>query len=184
MTCVSDANTPPSIPSISFTHPSFQPGTALGIPGFTTDLANSGLPNLGITGFMSIGGDQMASSNWYQTDTTWQGTDVFNFRHGTHSFAGGVEIRKLITLRTANNNPRGGFTFSGTITGYAPADFMLGLPLNVTTPGPLVPGGGEQWRDGFFFQDNWQVNPKLTLILGLRYELPTVPHSTTAMGPS
>jgi outer membrane receptor protein involved in Fe transport len=157
-------------------------GTLIGIPGFTTDLANPGLPNLGITGFMSIGGDNMASSNWFQTDTTWQGTDVFNFRMGTHSFAGGAEIRKLITKRTANNNPRGGFTFSGTITGYAPADFMLGLPLQVITPGPLVPGGGQQWRDGFFFQDNWQASPKLTLILGLRYELPTVPHSTNGNG--
>ncbi len=168
-----------TIDSVNFFHTAdlANAGTNLGIPGFATDLANSGLPNLGITGFISIGGDNMASSNWYQTDTTWQGTDVFNLRRGAHSFAAGVEIRKLITLRTANNNPRGGFTFSGTIAGYAPADFLLGLPLNVTTPGPLVPGGAVEYRDGFFFMDKWQVSPKLTLNLGLRYELPTVPES-------
>lgn len=157
-------------------------GSALGIPGFTTNLANPGLPNFGITGFMSIGGDNMASSNWYETDTTWQGTDVLSWTHGAHSIQAGAEVRKLITLRTANNNPRGGFSFSGTLSGYAPADFMLGLPLNVTTPGPLVPGGAEQYRDGFFFVDKWQLSSRLTVTLGLRYELPTVPQSVNGNG--
>jgi hypothetical protein len=157
-------------------------GTELGIPGFTTTLANSGLPALGITGYMPIGGQNMSSSNWYQTDTTWQGADLFSWTHGAHSISAGVEIRKLITLRTANNNPRGGFTFSGTLSGFAPADFILGAVQTDTTPGPLFPGGGEQWRDGFFVVDKWQASSKLTLTFGLRYELPTVPHSTNGNG--
>lgn len=157
-------------------------GTNLGIPGFTTSLANSGLPALGITGYMPIGGQNMSSSNWYQTDTTWQGSDLFSWTHGAHSVSAGIELRKLITLRTANNNPRGGFTFSGTESGFAPADFMLGAIQTDTTPGPLFPGGGEQWRDGFFAVDKWQASSKLTLTFGLRYELPTVPHSTNGNG--
>jgi outer membrane receptor protein involved in Fe transport len=40
-------------------------------------------------------------------------------------------------------------------------------------------GGAQQWRYGFFFQDKWQVTSNLTLTYGLRYELPTVPQSTT-----
>jgi hypothetical protein len=59
---------------------------------------------------------------------------------------------------------------------------MLGIPQAITTPGPLFPGGGEQWRYGFFVQDKWQVLTNLTLTLGLRYELPTVPQSTTGNG--
>ncbi len=157
-------------------------GTNLGIPGFTSSLANSGLPDISIAGFMSIGGQNMASSNWYETDETWQGTDILSWTHGNHSIQAGVEIRDLVTTRTANNNPRGFFNFSGTISGYAPADFMLGLPLQVTTPGPLVPGGGTQYRDGFFVVDKWQVSQRLTLSLGLRYELPTVPESTNGNG--
>src|SRR6185312_12746550 len=120
---------------------------------FTTDLANSGLPNFGIAGYMPIGGQNMSSSNWYQTDTTWQGSDLFSWTHGAHSVSAGIELRKRITLRTANNNPRGGFTFSGTESGFAPADFILGAIQTDTTPGPLFPGGGEQWRDGFFAVD-------------------------------
>jgi hypothetical protein len=157
-------------------------GTEIGIPGFTTDINNSGLPNLGITGYMPIGGQNMASSNWYQTDTTWHASDVLNFIRGSHSMGVGFETRKLITLRTANNNPRGGLTFSGSQTGAPAADFMLGVVQQVTTPGPLVPGGGEQYRNGFFFTDKWQVTPKFTLNLGLRYELPTVAQSTNGNG--
>jgi hypothetical protein len=173
-----------TIDSVNFFHTAAlaNAGTELGIPGFTTDLANSGLPVLAITGYLAIGGQNMASSNWYQTDTTWQGTDVLNYTRGAHSFSIGLEIRKLITLRTANNAPRGQFNFTGGLSGSGAADFILGLPQNLTTPGPLFPGGAEEYRDGFFFTDKWQVGPRLTLNIGLRYELPTVPDSATGNG--
>ena len=93
----------------------------------------------------------------------------------------GLEIRKLITLRSANNSPRGSFNFTN-LTGSPAADFMLGVIGNVTTPGPLFPGGAVEYRDGFFFTDKWQATPKLTLTLGLRYELPTVAESTNGNG--
>ncbi|MBC8167188.1 MAG: TonB-dependent receptor, partial [Bryobacteraceae bacterium] len=151
-------------------------GTEIGIPGFTTDANNFGLPNIGITDFISVGGQNMASSNWYQTDKTYQFSDVISWNRGAHSISAGYDTRRLITARIANNNPRGGFVFSGTITGYAPADFLLGLPLQVTTPGPLVQAEVGQYRHGFFISDKWQFS-KLTLTLGMRYELPTVPKS-------
>ena len=151
-------------------------GTALGIPGFTTDIKNAGLPNFNITNFISIGGDNQASSNWYQKDKTYQFSDVLSWNVGPHSISAGYDTRRLITARIANNNPRGGFNFSGTITGYAPADFILGLPLSVTTPGPLVQAEVGQYRHGAFLSDKWQFT-KLTLTLGVRYELPTVPQS-------
>lgn len=167
-----------SIDSVNFfnTEALANAGTEIGIPGFTTDIANSGLPNLAITGYLVIGGQNMSSSNWYQTDKTYQFSDVLNWTRGAHSVSAGYDTRRLITARTANNNPRGGFNFTGTISGFAPADFMLGLPLNVTTPGPLFPAEVGQYRHGFFVSDKWQFS-KLTLTLGLRYELPTVPKS-------
>ncbi len=173
-----------TIDSVNFFHTAAlaTAGTSLGIPGVVTDLANSGLPNLAITNYDSIGGGNMASTNWYQTDTTWQGSDVFSWVHGAHAVSAGAEIRKLITLRTANNNPRGGYNFTGQYSGDAAADFVLGALASVTTPGPLFPGGAEEYRDGFFVMDKWQVRPKLTLSIGLRYELTTVPESATGNG--
>ncbi len=157
-------------------------GTQLGIPGFTTSADNPGLPSIGITNFMSIGGDNMGSSNWYQTDETWQISNTLSWTKGSHQIAAGFDSRKVITNRTANNNPRGGFSFSGAMTGNAAADFLLGIPQNITTPGQLYPGGAQQWRYGFFIQDKWQASRNLTLTFGLRYELPVVPQSTTGNG--
>ena len=151
-------------------------GTALGIPGFTTDINNAGLPLFSFPEYISIGGQNQASSNWYQTDKTYQGSDVLSWNKGAHSISAGYDVRRIITMRTANNAPRGSFAFSGTITGSSAADFLLGLPLTVTTPGPLFPAEVGQYRHGFFVSDKWQFT-KLTLTLGLRYELPTVPTS-------
>jgi Carboxypeptidase regulatory-like domain len=157
-------------------------GSQLGIPGFTTDEANPGLPVIAIANYMPIGGQNMASTNWFQNDTTWQISDIFSFTKGAHNLAAGFDSRKVITNRTANNAPRGQFSFSGQLSNHPVADFLLGLPNQVVSPGPLFPGGGEQWRYSWFLQDKWQVNSKLTLNYGLRYELPIVPQSTTGNG--
>ncbi|BDC47903.1 hypothetical protein F183_A02190 [Bryobacterales bacterium F-183] len=156
--------------------------TQLGINGFTSDDNNPGLPAIGIANYMAIGADFMSSTNWFQDDKTIQISDTLSIIKSAHNIAAGIDSRKVVTNRTANNNPRGGFTFNGQLSGSAPADFLLGLPQAITTPGPLFPGGGEQWRYGFFVQDKWQVNSKLTLTIGLRYELPIVPQSTTGNG--
>jgi hypothetical protein len=175
-----------TIDSLNFFTPGslFPPtaGTDLGIPGFTTSATNPGLPAVGITNFISVGADNQSSTNWFQNDKTYQISNTTSFIKSAHNISAGIDSRKVITNRTANNNPRGGFTFNGQLSGFAPADFMLGLPQAITTPGPLFPGGGEQWRWGFFVQDKWDVLPNLTLTLGLRYEYPTVPHSTTGNG--
>ena len=167
-----------SIDSLNFFNTPSQAGagTALGIPGFTTDINNAGIPGFGITDYISIGGQNSASSNWYQTDKTYQFSDVLSWNVGPHSISAGYDTRRLITMRTANNAPRGMFNFTSAITGSSVADFLLGLPSNVTTPGPLVPAEVGQYRHGFFVSDKWQFT-KLTLTLGLRYELPTVPES-------
>ena len=89
----------------------------------------------------------------------------------------GFEFRRLATGRAAVNSPRGAFTFNGTQTGYAPADFILGNQVSFGTPGPEIRGRVAGWRDGFFVLDKWQVSRKLTLNYGLRYELPTVPYT-------
>src|SRR3954454_1626322 len=81
------------------------------------------------------------------------------------------------TPREAPNSPRGPFPFYGTLSGYAPARFILGLPQTFATPGPEVHGHVAAWRDGFFVLDKWQVSRKLTLNYGIRYELPTVPYT-------
>src|SRR5262249_21132086 len=103
-------------------------GSDLGIPGFTGDVSfnNPGIPGFSIIGFQSLGN---GATNWFQTDTTWQGTDSFTWIRGAHTLIAGAELRKMTTGRAAVNNANGIFTFSNTApggTGNAAADFMLG----------------------------------------------------------
>jgi Carboxypeptidase regulatory-like domain/TonB dependent receptor len=148
----------------------------LGIPGFDADVrfGDPGIPVFSNTGMMTLGN---AATNWFQLDATWQGTDSFTWTHGAHTLIFGAELRKLITSRAAVNNSKGMFTFSGGFTGLTQADLLLGIPINDLTPGPQIRNKVAEWRDGFFIVDNWQASKKLTLNLGLRYELPTVPYT-------
>ena len=151
-------------------------GGILGIPGFNGDVIgnNPGLPEFNVTGFTGWG---VSGTNWYQDDTTWQGAEQLSWNKGSHNFMFGAEFRKLETGRSATNSSRGFFNFTGQFSGYAPADFILGLPANLQTYATQVRGLVAQWRDGFFALDNWQASRKLTINYGLRYELPTVPYT-------
>ncbi len=144
-------------------------GTALGIPGFDGDTKynNPGLPSVNVSTFsgLSAGG-----TNWYQFDTTFQASDVMAWNRGSHNVRMGFDLRRLATGRRAANDPRGLFNFTGDISGYPMADFMLGLPRTVIPPTDQIQGHVGGWRNGFFVNDNWQARRNLTLSLGVRYE--------------
>jgi hypothetical protein len=148
------------------------PGADLGIPGFDGDVryANPGIPSINISAFSGLGG---AGTNWYQFDTTFQMSNVAAYNRGSHNVRFGFDLRRMATGRRAANDPRGRFDFTGDITGHAVADFMLGLPRTVIVPTDQIQGHVGGWRNGFFVNDVWQASQKLTLSLGLRYELNT-----------
>jgi hypothetical protein len=151
-------------------------GTKLGIAGFDADSKskNPGTPEFNVSGFAGWGN---SGTNWFQTDHTWQASEQISWTFRNHAIMAGAELRKLYTSRSAANSPRGQFTFNGQFSGYAPADFMMGLVQNLVTPTVQYQGDVAAWRDGFFVLDNWQASRKLTINYGLRYELQTVPYS-------
>ncbi len=147
-------------------------GAALGIPGFDGDVVygNLGIPTVGISAFSGLGA---GGTNWHQFDTTFQMSNVLSYTRGTHNIRTGFDMRKMATGRRAQNTPRGSFTFNGDMSGYSMADFLLGLPRTIITPSEQLLGHVGQWRNGFFVNDVWNVMPRMTLSLGLRYELNT-----------
>ena len=151
-------------------------GAKLQIPGFDADVLynNPGIPDFtvsGFTAFLNMG------TNSFVSDKTWQGSEQISWTHGAHTIVAGAELRKLTTGVEGGTSSRGVFNFTGQFTGYAPADFVLGLPQSLTTPVAQTRGVIAGWRNGFFILDNWQVSRKLTVNYGVRYELPTVPYS-------
>jgi hypothetical protein len=71
------------------------------------------------------------------------------------------------------NRPNGDLTYSGGITGNAAADFLLGLPAQAraTTTQAIQDGHGGLYS--FFVPGRARLSPRVTLNLGVRYELPT-----------
>jgi hypothetical protein len=143
-------------------------GADLGIPGFNGDVRynNPGLPTINVSNFSTLG---TAGANWYQFDTTFQMSNVMAYNRGSHNVRFGVDLRRMTTGRRAANDPRGRFDFTGDVTGYSVADFMLGLPRTVIPPTDQIQGHVGGWRNGFFVNDVWQVSRDFTLSLGLRY---------------
>ncbi len=155
-------------------------GSLLGIPGFTGDVRfnNPGIPVMSISNFIGAGN---GGTNWYQDDTVWHGFDQVSYMHGNHSIQAGIDMRKLTVGRAAANDPSGNFVFNGAMSNYAPADFIFGTAQNDTTQANEPKGVFAEWRDAFYVLDEWQVSHKLTLNIGLRYELPTVPYSVNGI---
>jgi hypothetical protein len=103
--------------------------------------------------------------------------DTLTWIVGKHDFRmGGDVVRNAAIDGFALNrgNPRGSMTYGGTGTNPF-THFLLGLPPTtvsyVLQPRPAM--DVHNWEHGYFFQDTWKVTSKLTLNLGLRYELIT-----------
>jgi carboxypeptidase family protein len=104
--------------------------------------------------------------------------DTLTWIKGRHSIKTGFDVVYNSAIDGfANNrgNPRGLLTYS---TGTPPerfARFLMGLPATTAAYNDRLrpPMDVYNWEHGFFVQDDFKIHPRLTLYLGLRYELIT-----------
>jgi hypothetical protein len=86
----------------------------------------------------------------------------------------------------------GTFNFTGSQSGSDFADFLLDWPNQVREATGFYPGlrAGEQfcrlfgWRLPTFITDDWKVTPKLTISMGLRWELNSPVRDTRGLTPN
>jgi hypothetical protein len=133
--------------------------------GFTTIVFSDG------TNFTALGRDHVGPTE----STTKQIADNVTYNRGRHTFRMGVDVRWVRFAVPEIETPSddyGLFTFNqSTFTNSAFGDLLLGAP-NTTyfaVTGPRDDAGGVQV--GLYGQDQWQINNRLTLSFGLRWEL-------------
>jgi outer membrane receptor protein involved in Fe transport len=100
----------------------------------------------------------------------WQ--EHLNYYRGRHSIKGGFQVGRYESSDLQQNNALfGSLSFSNRYTGFPYADFLLGIPSTVTRANPTVNTDRLRWGYDFFVTDDYKLSSKLTLNLGLRYEL-------------
>lgn len=127
-------------------------------------------PHLAISDRVTLG--NASSVDAVIVNESLQVLESVNWTKGRHSVKGGFELLKLRYLNRSFFQTMGSFTFSGQIAGDPAADFVLGRAASMTVASPVLEQAGLQTNTHYFIQDDWRVHPRLTLNLGLRYELP------------
>lgn len=106
-----------------------------------------------------------------RSNSILQFADTLSRQTGKHFLRFGVDLaRRGVTFEQARD-PRGSFTFDGTYTGSALADFLLGyVRSGRLNPAHTSTDLTNLWQ-AYFVNDDWKVTPNLTINMGLRYDV-------------
>ena len=105
---------------------------------------------------------------------SYQGYDDAFWNHGTHTIKFGAAYERMLLQVTALTDPNGIWFFPSAqaFLQNKPNKFQGGIASSLT------PRNLRQSIFGAYIQDDWRWKPNLTLNLGLRYEMSTVPYET------
>jgi hypothetical protein len=107
--------------------------------------------------------------------TAIQVSDTAIWTHNAHTIRTGFQLlryRNNYIPATSNDGAAGQIGFNGTYTGYSEADFFLGLPSYMGYGLGFAGTVGQRNNAiGAFMQDDWRVSSKLTVNVGLRWQV-------------
>jgi hypothetical protein len=163
--------------------------TANGIGGYNpTTTLNGGLPQIGLGRYSQIGANDWLPTKEYNNE--WDFIENLSWTKGNHSFKFGAEFRELHFPFFQVPFPHGEMNFSRTETSFPSngndvggqngtysadtgdelASFLLGSINNGQISTTNFISSTKQAYAGYA-QDTWKTTSKLTLTLGVRYEL-------------
>jgi outer membrane receptor protein involved in Fe transport len=144
--------------------------TQLGIPNVNVSPYTTGLPWLDFT----------PSPSWLGTSpftpsltgyTNWEESDNLSLLRGRHSIKLGFDMHRKANNTAGNFFGQGAYIFTPFFTGNAFADFLTGRATEIEQT--LTPGttGLRAQEYGAYIQDDFKATSRLTLNLGVRYDL-------------
>ena len=109
---------------------------------------------------------------------SYQFNDSVSLTHGAHSFRFGANvIHREVDFFQAQYNAKGFFSiYAGAFTGFETSEIAGAFVNDYNISNPTGYYKAMSWETGYFAQDDWKVNHRLTLNLGLRYDLYTHPY--------
>jgi hypothetical protein len=124
----------------------------------------------GLTAFTGGFGASGVTYRW----TSYQINDDLFWNRGQHSIKVGVAVERMQLNEFSLSSPNGQFSFASL------SDFLSNQPtrFNAALPTAISPRALRETLAGGYVQDDWRVQPNLTVNLGLRYEMSTVPTET------
>jgi hypothetical protein len=135
------------------------------------------IPNIDLKG--STGTQfEISSWPWKNVADDYQFRDDVSITKGAHQIKTGFGWALYKKTQDLFGQTQGGFNFDGTFTGNDFADFLLG---DAKSYQELAVQDAGKWNNiswSAYVQDNWRVNRKLTLNLGVRWD--GVPHTYEA----
>jgi outer membrane receptor protein involved in Fe transport len=161
--------------------------TIVGIPNINLGTVyTSGLPQITITDPVTPFAMGDFGLPFFEREANFEFYDNWTKTVGHNAFKWGADIGKFFGIRT-DVSGRGAFTVADTLTSLNPpacvppapcalaggsglAALELGLSSNFGRDITLVQPQEKYWKVAFYGQDTWQVNSKLTLTLGLRWD--------------
>src|SRR5437867_1606967 len=161
-----------------------------GIKGAPGDTFNDGLDH-GLARFSPSGYNEIGSRSFWPNRNfmdNYQINDNLLIQKGRHGLKAGVEFRYLNIFREAQRFRRGRFGFSKVYTAEKPndaasrsatgnglADMLLGW-ANQTQVGNQLSEDAIAPYWGAYFLDDWKIGSRLTLNIGVRWELFQTPY--------
>ncbi len=159
--------------------------TKVGIPNLQPGIsATWGIPAFSFTGDIFSGGGDSTDGPYVTTDPDIAVTDNMTWVHGKHSIDVGFQYERQTFNELGNQFSRGNFTTLANATaqisspgkaaagtGSAYADFLLGQLYTTTYAVQIAKADYKRNVESAYIDDSFKVTPKLSLQLGLRYEL-------------
>jgi Carboxypeptidase regulatory-like domain len=141
---------------------------------FDADNPDNRIPSINLNG--STGTNYTVNwTPWNNTADDYQIRDDVSWTKGRHQFRFGGSWALYKKVQDWFKNTQGNYNFNGQYSGNDFADYLLGLAQNYTQDAIKSAGHWDNQSWALYLQDNWRVNNRLTLNLGLRWD--GIPHT-------
>ena len=162
--------------TLAGTTPTENLGVELGVANSNWNALQTALPIFSPANYEGIG--MSRSLPIFRRENVFEELDNVTWTRGAHTLKFGVDLRRRQITEYQTNQGNGRFNFSTGFTampGVSPsgdsvASMLLGYPTLYEQDYLLVWPGIRGIEFGTYFADDWKVNSKLTINIGMRWE--------------